>query len=154
MIYMNIDNNFIFLIINIIVLIVSYLVGRFLVPKVINQQLDTLNYVSQWAYKFVVAAENLFKNHSGSEKKEYVVAQIQILLKTIGIKMSDEQISALIEDAYEQMKNGEEDATKAQGTVKLEVVNQDTIKHDNDMIINDITSSENIIDNDKEKEKD
>lgn len=120
----NIDNNLVVLIINIIVLVLSYLVGRFMVPKATDKQLTTLDYVSQWAYKFVVAAKNLFSNKTGSEKKEYVIQQIQILLKTIGVTMSDEQISALIEDAYNQMKNGEIDAkNNTTGTVKLEISN-------------------------------
>lgn len=101
----------IFVILQVIVVIVSYLVGKYIIPKLSQDDLKTLELVKNWVEQFVNEAAN-FKDYTGEEKKKYVSEQIAKILNEKGIAMTEEQISALIETAYNTyIKSKEENAT-------------------------------------------
>lgn len=103
----------IFLILQVIVIIVFYLVGKYIVPKLSQDDLKTLQLVQNWVTQFVNEAAN-FTNLTGSEKKKYVSEQIVKILNEKGIAMTEEQISALIETAYNTLKKTTEEQTTMQ----------------------------------------
>lgn len=99
----------IFLILQVIVILVAYLVGKYIVPKLSQDDLKTLQLVKGWIETFVNEAAN-FTEYTGPEKKEYVSKQIAKFLVEKGIIMTEEQISALIEAAYNNFKKGQQES--------------------------------------------
>ena len=101
-------NQIIFTAIELILLIIAFLIGKFVNPKLMASQ--TLKDISAWVYKFVVSARNQFPDSAGADKREYVTNLIIQLCKQYNIKLTDEQIRALIEEAYSSMKAGEKES--------------------------------------------
>jgi hypothetical protein len=101
-------NEIIYVAIELIILIAGFLLGKFVVPKILNNK--TIVTLSTWVYKFVISAKNQFEDGQGELKREYVTKAVQDLCKKININLTDEQIRALIEDAYTSMKAGEKEA--------------------------------------------
>ena len=105
---MNIE--IIILIIQLAVIVASYLVGKYIVPKMSEDELKTFELVKGWVEQFVNEAAN-FVNYTGEEKKKYVTDQIVKILNEKGITMSEAQISALIETAYNTFTRAKEEKT-------------------------------------------
>lgn len=97
--------NIIYAIIYLVVAVAAFLFGKYVRPAIINSA--TIQAISAWVYKFVVSAQNQFGTDNGEKKLEYVTELVKALCEKVGIKLTDEQIRALIEDAYKQMKEGE-----------------------------------------------
>lgn len=94
--------------IELVVAVVAFLLGRYVFPA-IKQYFNELNNddvstVASWVYKFVVSAKNQFNDGCGVQKLEYVTEQVLALCERNNINLTDEQIRALIEDAYVLMK--------------------------------------------------
>lgn len=88
-----------------IVILCSFLIGKYIFPKIKKTDIETVRWLSEWAYKLVVNARNLsVDSMTGAEKKDMVELQLIELAKSYNIKISNDQISALIEDAYNTMK--------------------------------------------------
>ena len=83
---MNIE--IIILIIQLAVIVASYLVGKYIVPKMSEDELKTFELVKGWVEQFVNEAAN-FVNYTGEEKKKYVTEQIVKILNEKGITMSE-----------------------------------------------------------------
>ena len=98
-------DNIIYYAVGLIIAIVTFLLGKYVFPNIkINS--DKIQIISSWVYKFVVSAKNQFEDeYTGSQKREYVTEQVKILCEKYKIELSDEQIRALIEDAYDMVKN-------------------------------------------------
>ena len=97
--------NILYYAIGLVVAIVGCLLGRYVFPK-INIDANKVQTISSWVYKFVVCAKNQFEGkYSGEQKLDYVTQQVKSLCDKYKITLSDEQIRALIEDAYETMKS-------------------------------------------------
>ena len=99
----------IFYSIGLIISVVTFVFGRYVFPKLKTATLDSDNEfikaISTWVYDFVVDAKNtLGDSVEGSDKKEWVSEKIENLLDSWGVNLSSEQISALIEAAYDKMK--------------------------------------------------
>ena len=107
-------NEMLFLGIQLIVIIVFYLLGKYVAPKLSQNDLATLQLIQSWVLQFVNEAST-FTNMSNVEKKEYVSEQVSKILAEKGITMSSEQISALIETAYNTFIKTQEE----QSTMKL-----------------------------------
>ena len=95
----------IFAVIYLIVAVVAFFLGKYIKPALLNS--ETITAISAWVYKFVVSAKNQYKDGEGDAKRAYVTQLIKQLADQIGIKLTDEQIRALIEDAYTIMKQEE-----------------------------------------------
>ena len=95
-------NQIIYLAIELALMVVMYLLGKYVAPKLLTD--STFKVLTAWVYKFVVSAENQYGSGTGEEKREYVTELIQELCKKVHIKLTDEQIRALIEEAVNTMK--------------------------------------------------
>lgn len=107
-------NEMLFLGIQLIVIIVFYILGKYVAPKLSQNDLATLQLIQSWVLQFVNEAST-FTDMSNVEKKEYVSEQVSKILAEKGITMSSEQISALIETAYNTFIKTQEE----QSTMKL-----------------------------------
>ncbi len=85
------------------VCLTAFILGKYLLA---GSNADKLKYISQWAYKFVLAAKVMLSDSSGAEKNACVASWINEVCKKQGIKLTKAQISALIEEAYFSMKGG------------------------------------------------
>jgi len=99
------------MVIQVIILVGSYLVGKYILPNVPAETMSKLTYIMKWVEQFVREATT-FSDKTGSEKKEYVSQQIAILLRKINVELTAEEISALIESAYLKYKEGAKEAEK------------------------------------------
>lgn len=98
----------IYAVIYLAITVAAFLLGKYVAPKLLTS--ETLNYLSAWVYKFVISAKNQYDGGKGTEKREYVTTLIKELCKKAHIELTGDQIRALIEEAYQQMKAGEEQA--------------------------------------------
>ena len=91
--------------IELVVLIVAALVGKYLIPFVkTHVDMSRLTLISAWALKFVKTAENVFSGSGrGDEKREQVTAWLKEKADEIGIELTEDQIRTLLEDAYTTM---------------------------------------------------
>lgn len=98
-------------IITVIIQIIILLAGA-LIIKIIPGSADNIfsktELISGWAYKFAVNAKNMLSSATGEEKKKLVLSQLQGFAEKNGISLSDEEFSALIEEAYDKMTEKEE----------------------------------------------
>jgi LL-H family phage holin len=115
--------------IELVILIASFVIGKYIVPKLSNKDLTNLTVIADWAKKFVTAATAVLGDDAtGEQKLEYVSKQLAQIAKDKGISITDDQIRAIIEDAYatykEAMKSTDTDTkstdskdTKSDSTV-------------------------------------
>jgi hypothetical protein len=94
--------------------IISFLLGKYIFPTVkqyFNElNSDNVSTVASWVYKFVISAKNQFNDGCGEQKLEYVTEQVSALCERNNINLTNEQIRALIEDAYTLMKQNYNEA--------------------------------------------
>ena len=101
----------IFDIIEILVIVVFGLISRYAIPYVKNmlgeQKIDV---IVDWTKRFVNMAEQVISGHGkGEEKRELVARLIAEKAKELNIKLTDEEIRTLIEDAYTVMIKNQKD---------------------------------------------
>ena len=92
-------------IVELVVLIVAALVGRYVIPFIKTKvDMSKLALITEWALKFVKAAENMLTGSSrGEEKRNQVTAWLKEKADEIGIELTEAQIRTLLEDAYTTM---------------------------------------------------
>lgn len=107
-------NNIIYYAISLVIAVVTFLLGKYVFPAVKQYigELDagTITGIASWVYKFVVSAKNQFDDNCGEQKLQYVTEQVVALCDKYGVDLTDEQIRALIEDAYVSMKKSYNEA--------------------------------------------
>lgn len=82
------------------IIIFVAIIGRYVIPYIkLNIGESKLEHISYWINTFVRAAEMLFGEKTGEEKLNYVIENISIKLDELGVKLSEDNIRALIEDA-------------------------------------------------------
>lgn len=113
------DQQLIYLIIQAVILIGSYIIGKYIIPRLSQDDLSRFTYITKWVEQFVKEAST-FIDKTGAEKKEYVSTQISLMLQKMKVELTAEQISALIEAAYINYKAGHKEATKEQTSTKEE----------------------------------
>ena len=93
------------LVIELVVLILSVLIGRYAIPWVkTNLDMTKLMLIADWALKFCKAAENILVGEKrGDEKREQVMLWLKEKANEIGIKLTEDQIRTILEDAYTTM---------------------------------------------------
>ena len=96
------DEN-LFGIVKYIMFIILIVIARYLVPA-IKTFMNNEKYanVVDYVEKCINAAEILITG-TGTDKKTYVTAQLKDWLDKVGIKMTDEQISILIEGVFAEL---------------------------------------------------
>lgn len=92
------------------VIIGSYLFGKYVTPKLsddtknmIENAVSELSFIATYADKFVRWAREFMKDKKGSEKMEEVIAKLQEIADKYDIHMTEDQIKAIAQTAYENM---------------------------------------------------
>lgn len=94
---------------------------KFVLPKVdadtIKDATDTVETVTElskkfeiifsMAKKYVVLAKKQYNDNEGAKKRNWVIKQIRDLCKVLDIVLTDNQLKAINEDAYIEMKKDE-----------------------------------------------
>lgn len=90
------------LLIQLLVAVVAYCIGRYVLPEQKNQIQMASTIISEWAEKFVHLAAK--KEMTGEEKMDYVCSELQILAKENNVQINEQQIRAVIQLVYDQAK--------------------------------------------------
>lgn len=107
------DGDMILKIIEVVLLIVSFIIGRYVLPKIpastvetvestFNKAFSTISLIKDWAAKFIIMQAK-FSEASGTEKMNEVVKSIQKVLAKYNIEMSDDEIRAIAQQVYENI---------------------------------------------------
>jgi LL-H family phage holin len=101
----------IFDILEIVVIVVATLIGRYVIPYFKNKvDMQKVEQIVAWAKRFVIMAENVIKGQGkGADKRDFVAKLLAEKAKELNINLSEQEIRTLIEDAWTEMiKNGGE----------------------------------------------
>ena len=105
------------IIFNAVLLLISiggFLLGKFVFPNVPKSVADKLRQLAAWADKFVVWAREFRKQDSGPAKMELVVEQLKAVAKEAGWDVTEDQLRAIAQAAYENMMAGAAEAQQTQ----------------------------------------
>lgn len=111
-----------FSIIYCVVTVAAFCAGKYIFPKIPANVKDKLTDLAEWAAQFVVWAREFLKMKSGEEKMAAVVEQLKAIADEAGIEVTEDQLKAIAQTAYEAMKAGE-----AQPAQLLEAVAQPAV---------------------------
>ena len=103
-------NNIIILAIQLAVAVGAFALGKYVfanIPKNVSEKLQEL---SGWAAQFVVWAREFMKTSTGKEKMDKVVEQLKKIADEAGLKVTEEQLRAIAQTAYEAMMAGTKEA--------------------------------------------
>ena len=106
---------------NAVLLLISiggFLLGKFVFPNVPKSVADKLRQLATWADKFVVWAREFRKQDSGTAKMEMVVEQLKAVAKEAGWNVTEDQLRAIAQAAYENMMAGAAEAQQPQEPAK------------------------------------
>lgn len=109
------------IIFNAVLLLISiggFLLGKYVFPNVPKTVTDKLRQLAAWADKFVVWAREFRKQDSGPDKMEMVVEQLKAVAKEAGWDVTEDQLRAIAQTAYENMMAGAAAAQQPQETAK------------------------------------
>jgi LL-H family phage holin len=111
-------NEIIFQAVNLVVMIATLVVVRYIVPWIKDKiGAEALNTVAEWAKKAVLYAEQVMTAATGEEKKAAVTELLKEIVEANKISITDQQIDILIESAVKQM-NMEESTITIEQTVE------------------------------------
>lgn len=81
--------------------LLGFAIGRGADPSIDAESLDLLG---RWAVKFCRAAKNMSRTlASAVQRREWVTEQLEALCERLGLKLTGEQIRAILEAAYDEM---------------------------------------------------
>lgn len=103
-------NDIIILTVQLGVTVAAFVVGKYLFPNVPKSVTDKLTTLSQWAAQFVVWAKEFMKKETGEEKMAAVVEKLKEIADEAGIEVTEDQLRAIAQSAYNAMKAGEKEA--------------------------------------------
>ena len=111
-------SDFLYLILQIIILCGSYFIGRYIIPitgytENINDISQKFNLMVDYADKFVAWAKYFMKSYTGSEKMEAVVTELVKVAEKYDINISRTEIIAIAQKAYDNMMAGITEAENA-----------------------------------------
>lgn len=119
-------NDIIILAVQLGVTVAAFVVGKYLFPNVPKSVTDKLTTLSQWAAQFVVWAKEFMKKETGEEKMAAVVEKLKEIADEAGIEVTEDQLRAIAQSAYNAMKAGEKEAAAAEPQA-LEAVQVPTV---------------------------
>lgn len=108
------NKDVIFSIIYCLVTVGAFCAGKYIFPKIPASVKDKLTDLAEWAAKFVVWAREFLKTESGEKKMAAVVEQLKKIAEEAGLEVTEDQLKAIAQTAYEAMKAGEAEAQPAQ----------------------------------------
>ena len=100
----------IFSIIYCLVTVGAFCAGKYIFPKIPASVKDKLTDLAEWAAKFVVWAREFKKMESGEKKMDAVVEHLKAIAQEAGLDVTEDQLKAIVQTAYEAMKAGEAEA--------------------------------------------
>lgn len=106
--------------------VAAFIVGKYVFPNLPKNVTDKLATLSQWAAKFVEWAKEFMKKQTGEEKMAAVVEKLKEIADEAGIDVTEDQLRAIAQSAYNAMKAGEKEAAAAEPQA-LEAVQVPTV---------------------------
>lgn len=103
-------NNIIMQAITLGAMVAAFVCGKYVFPNMPKNVADKLNDLAAWAGKFVVWAREFMKASTGQEKMDAVVKELYKIAEEKGISVTENQLKAIAQAAYEAMKAGEKEA--------------------------------------------
>lgn len=91
--------------------VAAFLVGKYVFPRVTADVQQKLSSLSAWAVEFVTWAKEFMQQSSGEDKMAAVVRKLQEIAKEAGWEVTEDQLKAIVQSAYNAMKAGEATAT-------------------------------------------
>lgn len=89
----------------------AFLLGKYVFPNIPKTVTDKLSELSKWAAKFVEWAKEFKKDKTGEEKMAAVVEQLKKIADEAGLNVTEDQLKAIAQTAYNAMKAGEKEST-------------------------------------------
>ena len=108
-------NDIIILAVQLGITVAAFVVGKYVFPNLPKNVTDKLTTLSQWAAQFVVWAKEFMKKQTGEEKMAAVVEKLKEIADEAGIEVTEDQLRAIAQSAYNAMKAGEKEAEDAAG---------------------------------------
>lgn len=103
-------NDIIMLAVQLGVTVAAFLVGKYVFPNIPKSVTEKLNSLSEWAAQFVVWAKQFMQTQSGEEKMAAVVEKLKEIADEAGLEVTEDQLKAIAQSAYNAMKAGEKGA--------------------------------------------
>ena len=103
-------NDIIILAVQLGITVAAFVVGKYVFPNLPKNVTDKLTALSQWAAKFVEWAKEFMKKQTGEEKMAAVVEKLKEIADEAGIEVTEDQLRAIAQSAYNAMKAGEKEA--------------------------------------------
>lgn len=100
-------NDIILLAVQLGIAVVAFAAGKYIFPKAPKNVTDKLDMLSQWAAQFVVWAKEFMKEQTGEEKMAAVVEKLKEIADEAGLGVTQDQLKAIAQSAYNDMKAGE-----------------------------------------------
>lgn len=103
------DNiNILISLIELVILIGAFLIGKYVFPNVpeetIKDVTTKISIIVEYADKFVAWAKQFMGSASGQDKMDMVVNQLSIIAKRYNLDISEIEIKAIVQKAYDNMK--------------------------------------------------
>ena len=102
------SNDLVVLVIQIVVLVGAWLFGKYVTPNIPKDTITTvtnkINLIVQYADQFVSWAKQFLQDKSGPEKMDEVIIQLKKIAERYGIDITEEEIRAIAQKAYDTMK--------------------------------------------------
>lgn len=89
----------------------AFLLGKYVFPNIPQTVTNKLAELSEWAAKFVEWAKEFKKDKTGAEKMAAVVEQLKKIADEAGLDVTEDQLKAIAQTAYNAMKAGEKEST-------------------------------------------
>lgn len=105
----------------------AFCAGKYIFPNIPASVKDKLAELAEWAAKFVVWAREFKKTESGEKKMESVVKQLKEIAEKAGMDVTEDQLKAIAQTAYEAMKAGEAEAQPEQLMKAIEAQTMPTV---------------------------
>ena len=87
----------------------AFLLGKYVFPNIPKTVTDKLASLSEWATQFVEWAKEFKKGQTGEEKMAAVVEQLKKIADEAGLNVTEEQLKAIAQTAYNAIKAGEKE---------------------------------------------
>jgi hypothetical protein len=123
------NNEMVVMLVELIVTILGFAVGRYLLPKykdTLQSAVNQFQMLLGYAESFCAYAKQ-FMTCSGSEKMDSVVEKLSKICSDNGIEMDNETLRAIGQKAYDSMKLGEAQAS-ATNTIVIQQSALDDVK--------------------------
>ena len=115
-------DNIIVLAIQLAVAVAAFALGKYVFPNIPKSVSKKLQELSGWAEQFVIWAREFMKSASGKEKMDKVVEQLKKIADEAGLKVTEEQLRAIAQTAYEAMMAGQKETEQATETLQTEAM--------------------------------